>query len=136
MSIKYYYANNEYNSESEAQNAVTALSVRLQNNPTNWIRAKVITGSNETGWLINPTLLTDAELLTPDVNKTYTCHSKFTGENVIPVSATELAAKCDEYRKPYARYLKADLILKVEDTGNGRPTVTPITTTTDMSEYL
>tara|TARA_A100001035_G_C27777408_1_gene499778 strand:+ start:2240 stop:2650 length:411 start_codon:yes stop_codon:yes gene_type:complete len=136
MSIKYYYANNEYNSESEAQNAVTALSVCLQNNPTNWIGAKVITGSNETGWLIDSTLLTDAEILTPDVSKTYTCHSKFTGENVIPVSAVELAAKCDEYRKPYAQYLKADLILKVEDTGDGRPTVTPITTTTDMSEYL
>ena len=50
MSIKYYYANNEYSSEGEAQNAAKTFSVCMENNPTNWMKVKIITGSNENGW--------------------------------------------------------------------------------------
>ena len=142
MSIKYYYVGKEYNSEDEAQNAATALSVRMQNNPTDWIIVKEITGSNETGWLINPTLLNDEQILNPDSNKTYNCFSKYSGENVIPVSATELKIKSNEYRKIYGQFFKVNTILKqegdLESESNEIDVSEPvfITPNTDMSEYV
>ena len=142
MSIKYYYVGKEYNSEDEAQNAATALSVRMQNNPTDWIIVKEITGSNQTGWLINPTLLSDEQILNPDSNKTYNCFSKYSGENVIPVSATELKIKSNEYRKIYGQFFKVNTILKqegdLESESNEIDVSEPIfiTPNTDMSEYV
>ena len=142
MSIKYYYVGKEYNSEDEAQNAATALSVRMQNNPTDWIIVKEITGSNQTGWLINPTLLNDEQILNPDSNKTYNCFSKYSGENVIPVSATELKIKSNEYRKIYGQFFKVNTILKqegdLESESNEIDVSEPIfiTPNTDMSEYV
>tara|TARA_B000000532_G_C18867225_1_gene406782 strand:- start:78 stop:491 length:414 start_codon:yes stop_codon:yes gene_type:complete len=137
MSIKYYYVSNEYNSENEAQDAATALSIRMQNNPTDWISVKEITGSNETGWVMNPKLLTDAEILTPDTTKTYTCFSPYSGENVIPVTATELQVKMDEYRKIYGQYWDVNAIRKTEYDENNEPTTSVlITPTTDMSGYV
>tara|TARA_B100000575_G_scaffold289158_1_gene290477 strand:- start:79 stop:492 length:414 start_codon:yes stop_codon:yes gene_type:complete len=137
MSIKYYYVSNEYNSENEAQDAATALSIRMQNNPTDWISVKEITGSNETGWVMNPKLLTDAEILTPDTTKAYTCFSQYSGENVIPVTATELQVKMDEYRKIYGQYWDVNSIRKTEYDENNEPiTSVLITPTTDMSGYV
>jgi len=142
MSTKYYYVNSKYNTENEAQDAAKALSVRMQNNPTDWISVKEITGNNETGWVIYPTLLTDAEILNPDTSKTYTCFSQYSGENVIPVSATELTIKSSEYRKIYGQFWNVNTIEKFEDDvdfegdGNNVPATVFITPTTDMSEYI
>lgn len=142
MSIKYYYVNSIYNTENEAQDAATALSVRMQNNPTDWISVKEITGNNETGWQIHPTLLTDAQILNPDTSKTYTCFSQYNGENVIPVSATELTIKSNEYRKIYGQFWNVNTIEKFEDDvdfegdSNNVPATVFITPTTDMSEYI
>tara|TARA_Y100000114_G_scaffold46819_1_gene42646 strand:- start:863 stop:1291 length:429 start_codon:yes stop_codon:yes gene_type:complete len=142
MSTKYYYVNSEYNTENEAQDAATALSVRMQNNPTDWISVKEITGNNETGWVINPKLLTDAQILNPDKSKTYTCFSQYSGENVIPVSATELTIKSNEYRKIYGQFWNVNTIEKFEDDvdfegdGNNIPATVFITPNTDMSEYV
>jgi len=136
MSIKYIYANNEYSTENEAQDAATALSVRMQNNPTDWITVKEITGSNETGWLINPTLLTDAQILNPDSNKSYNCFSNYSGDNMIPVSATELTIKSNEYRKIYGQYFNVNTIYKIENDEVNNPTVVLITPKTDMSSYV
>tara|TARA_Y100001937_G_scaffold39917_1_gene56643 strand:- start:305 stop:733 length:429 start_codon:yes stop_codon:yes gene_type:complete len=142
MSIKYFYVGKEYNSEDEAQNAATALSVRMQNNPTDWITVKEITGSNETGWLINPTLLSDEQILNPDSNKTYNCFSKYSGENVIPVSASELTIKSNEYRKIYGQFFNVNTIIKQEgnfDSESDEIDLSEpvfITTNTDMSTYV
>ncbi len=136
MTVKYYYFRSEYNTENEAQNAATALSVRMQNNPTDWIAVKEITGNNETGWVINPTLLTDAQILNPDTNKNYTCFCQYTGENVIPVTATELTIKSNEYRKIFGQYWNVNTIEKIEDDGVNEPTGSLIIPNTDMSEYV
>lgn len=145
MAILYTYALNQYSSESEAQDAATALSIRMQNNPTDWMRVKVITGSNETGWQISPTLLTDLEILTPDTNKTYACFSPHTGQNEMPVTASELPAKVAEYRIPYGQSVAANTIFKTDEGGDYTedsidpivtPTITEITPTTDMSGYV
>ena len=145
MAIKYLYALNEYSSESAAQDAATALSIRMQNNPTDWMRVKVLTGSNETGWQVSPTLLTDSEILTPDTNKTYACFSPYTGKNEMPVTASELSAKIAEYRTSYGQSVAANTIIKIDEGGDyteesidpiATPTITEITPTTDMSGYV
>ena len=141
MSTRYMYALNEYSTESEAQDAATALSVRMQNNPTDWIKVKFITGSNETGWQINPTLLADSEILTPDTNKTYLCFSPYTGKNEMPVTASELLTKITEYRTPYGQSLAANSIFKIVESDESgevieQSEITIINPTTDMSGYV
>lgn len=135
MATKYYYAGQEYDTESDAQNAVAVVKLRLENNPTDWMRAKEITGSNETGWQINPKLLTDAELLNPSSDKTYMAHSPITGENSMPLTSTELAAKRDHFRTPYAQQMNVNSIYKGDQTQMQWLEET-IATTTDMSGYI
>lgn len=135
MAIKYFYISNEYSSESDAQNSVTAFKLRLDNNPTDWMTAKEITGSSDDGWQISPTLLTDAELLSPSVDKTYMAYSKITGENLMPLTASELVAKRNAYRTAYAQSLNATKISKIDDSAT--PVIGEfIDTTLDMSGYV
>lgn len=135
MTIKYYYAAKQYDTESEAQAAVDAMKLRLENNPSDWIKAKEITGSAEAGWQINAKLLTDAELLNPSSDKTYMAYSQATGENVMPLTAAELAAKRDELRTPYAQLMNVNEINKADDS-NLKGIEEVITPTTDMSGYI
>lgn len=135
MAIKYYYAAKQYNTESEAQAAVDTMKLRLENNPSDWIKAKEITGSAETGWQINARLLTDAELLNPSSDKTYMAYSPATGDNVMPLTAAQLAAKRDELRRPYAQLMNVNEINKADDS-NLKGIEEVITPTTDMSGYI
>lgn len=135
MAVKYYYINKEYTSESDAQTSVSAFQSRLNNNPTDWMTSKEITGSPDAGWQISPVPLTDAELLNPNADKTYMAYSKITGENVMPLTASELVAKRNAYRTVYAQSLNATKITKLDD--NATPMVGEfIDTTLDMSGYV
>ena len=62
--------------------------------------------------------------------------SKYNGENVIPITATQLISKNNEYRKIYGQFWKVNTIEKVENDGVNEPTAVVITPTTDMSEYV
>lgn len=135
MPVVYLYNNKVFNTEDEAQAEVDALVVRLENNPTDWMIAREITGSLETGWVLTNTKLTDEEILNPDNTKTYMCCSIQGGENAMPVTVTELNAKRIEYRTYYCRWLHVDQISKHDDTTDPS-TVTIITPTTDMSGYV
>lgn len=133
MTISYVYTSERYDTEADAQSAAEALSVRMQNNPTEWMTAKEITGSNETGWTFTPTTLTDAELLSPDDGKTYMCYSVIIGNNEFPLTATELAEKRDEYRGYYAEAFFIDCVKMFDDETDTR---TDIPTNVDMSGYV
>ena len=135
MSVDYYYASTRYSTEAEAQSAATSLATRMQNNPTDWMEAKEITGSSDAGWKINPTKLTDAELLSPDASKTYMAYSKEAGTNVMPLTSTELTEKINEFRAFYGQALDANTIYKIDDSTDP-VTETTITPTTDMSGYV
>jgi len=135
MAISYFYAFEKYSSEAEAQAAVAALLDRLQNNPTEWMEVKEITGSQEAGWVIPSTKLTDAEILNPDGSKTYMAYSKISGSNVMPLTATQLEEKRNEFRVFYGDYLRANVITK-SDESTTPPTETTVTPTTDMSDYV
>lgn len=135
MAVLYFYAFQRYSSEAEAQSAATSLSMRMQNNPTDWMEAKEITGSADAGWQMNPEKLTDAQLLNPDASKMYMAYSKEAGTNIMPLMASELAAKRDEFRSLHGQALNANVIYKRDDSVDP-PTETTITPTTDMSGYI
>lgn len=101
MAIKYSYGATAYDTREEAEAGKIEQQQRLQNNPTDFIVVKEITGSQETGWQINPTPLSDAEILNLDTTKTYTVHCPITGENVIPVTAAEVQQKMKEYKTAF-----------------------------------
>lgn len=145
MTISYVYNSEAYDTEADAQSAVNALALRLQNNPTDWMEAKEIT-SSESGWIVGPNTLTDAEILNPDSAKTYMCYSKFSGENAMPLTSIELTEKVAAFRTGYGNAAKVNTIYKIQDdrdadaiaAGENRDevTITEITPTTDMSGYV
>lgn len=136
MTIKYVYAANQYDTESDAQNAVSAVKLRLDNNPTDWMTAKEIIGSPESGWQMQPIRLTDSELLNPASDKTYMAYSKTLGENVMPLTASELEAKRNTYRAAYAQSLSVTVITKTDDENLTTASSEEIQTIVDMSGYV
>ena len=135
MSVVYLYSAKQYSTEADAQAAATSLATRMQNNPTDWMEAKEIAGSADAGWQMNPEKLTDAQLLNPDASKMYMAYSKDAGTNVMPLTASELAAKRDEFRAVHGQALNVNVIYKIDDSTDPT-TETTITPTTDMSGYI
>lgn len=131
----YFYNQEVYDTESQAQDAVAAFAIRLENNPTDWIIVKEITRSQEAGWVMSSTKLSDAEILNPDSTKTYMCAAVHDGDNCMPLTASELDAKRIEIRASYCRWLYANEIIKIDD-ATTPATETTITPTTDMSGYV
>lgn len=134
MSAFYIYSFMEYSTEEEAQSAASSLAIRMQNNPTDWMEVKEITESADGAWQVNPTKLTDSQILNPDDSKTYMAYSKVAGINVMPLTSTDLMAKINEFRAFYGQHIYADVIYKFDDSTEP-PTQTVITPTTDMSVY-
>lgn len=135
MAVVYFYYNTNHATEAEAQSAVDDLKVRMQNNPTDWMEAKELLGTSESGWIITPTVLTDAEILSPDSTKTYSCYSQYDGENYIGLTSSELTSKVDFLRRKYGNYKSVTKIFKIDDSTDPE-TITEIDTTTDMSGYI
>lgn len=139
VTTSYIYKSVFYSSESDAQDAVNALKVRLDSNPTDWMEAKEITGSSQSGWTVMPTKLTDAELLSPDSSKTYSCYSQYDGQTYMPLTSSELVTKRGELRTKYADHFDVSRIHKLvidDSTDPDTITETIITPTTDMSGYV
>lgn len=108
MAIKYSYGATAYDTREEAELGKIEQQARLQNNPTDFITVKEITGSQETGWLIKPKKLTDNEVLNLDTTKIYNIYCPITGENVIPVTAEEIEQKIVEYRTAFCNWKNFD----------------------------
>ena len=108
MAIKYSYGATAYNTREEAESGKIEQQARLQNNPTDFIVVKEVTGSQETGWQINPTTLTDSEILNLDTTKVYNIYCPITGENLIPVTAEEVNQKVSEYRSAFCEWKNFD----------------------------
>jgi hypothetical protein len=134
MTVVYFYNGTEYATEAEAQAVVPTLKTQIENNPTDWMEAKELIGSNESGWTITDDQLTDAEILSPDSTKMYSCYSQYDGENYIGLTHTELTSKVDYLRRKYGDYCNAAKIVKIDTTTNPE-TITEIETTVDMSNY-
>jgi len=139
MAYAYIYKGVTYTTEAEAQDAAAQEKVLLENNPNNWIGVKEITGSDETGWVIHPTLLTDEQINNIDSTKTYLAYSVAGNDNVFPLTAAEVSEKSLEFRTHYAYNSNVNTILKIEldadDASRWKP-VSTITATADLSSYL
>ena len=135
MAIEYIYKNTSYATEALAQAAATAEATRMQNNPTDWMVAREITGSAASGWSIPDSTLTDAEINSPDSTKTYLCYSEIDGSHHMPLTSAELTTQVTALRTVYGDYWDLNTITKVDDTVTPTTTTT-ITPTTDMSSYV
>ena len=135
MTIKYVYGFQEYDSEADAQAAAAALAVRMENNPTDWMVVKEISGSNESGWLVSPVELTDSEIENLDATKMYLAYSIQGSNNDMPLTAAEVATKRIEYRAIYGQWKNANSMRKIDDSTEP-PTETEIDINTDMSGYV
>jgi len=139
MAYAYIYKGVTYTTEAEAQDAAAQEKVLLENNPNNWIGVKEITSSDETGWVIHPTLLTDEQINNIDSTKTYLAYSVAGNDNVFPLTAAEVSEKSLEFRTHYAYNSNVNTILKIEldadDASRWKP-VSTITATADLSSYL
>lgn len=143
MAFKYEYYPEIYDTEAEAQAAVVSMKSRLDNNPTDWCQVKEITGSNEDGWTVSPTLLTDAQINNLDATKTYLVYAIYDGDNYMPLTKDEAVTKINAIRSSYVRLQRLHEILKLDDSAtidnNGNVVglnVEVITPNEDMSGYL
>ena len=135
MAIVYHYKDGEYETEALAQAAVASEAARMENNPTDWMVVKEVTGSDASGWTITSATLTDSEIKNPDSTKTYLCYSEISGEHHMAISSTELTTQYTSMRTVYADYWNLNEITKIDD-GTDPQTITTITPTTDMSSYV
>ena len=135
MAIVYHYKDGEYETEALAQAAVASEAARMENNPTDWMVVKEVTGSDASGWTITSATLTDSQIKNPDSTKTYLCYSEISGEHHMAISSTELTTQYTSMRTVYADYWNLNEITKIDD-GTDPQTITTITPTTDMSSYV
>ena len=138
MALTYVYQGSIFSTEQEAQDAVLAQKVRLDNNPTDWISVKLIAGSAESGWLIPPETLTDDEINNLNLDGVYAVSSIVGGDNAMPLSAEQVSQKSVTYRAGYVAHNRVAQLFKIDDSfaagDEGYATVIP--TTEDMSGYL
>jgi len=101
MATKYLYRNFVCDTEAEAQEKLSEVKKRLDNNPTDWCSVKRIEVLGDMITVLAGAL-TDEEILNPSPTQTYTFLSLWTGENFFPLTSEELTEKVNEYRRAYA----------------------------------
>lgn len=136
MAVIYTYAHNEFNTEQEAQDYVLTIKNQLDNEPTNWIVVKEITGSEDAGWTVLPYTFTDSEILSGlDSSKTYQGYGPLTGINEFPLTADEIADRVTKGRKAWAQYFNVTYMERA-DVSTTPATITTVTLNEDMSSYV
>jgi|TARA_R110001606_G_C14888120_1_gene592302 hypothetical protein len=125
MSTKWIYTFNEYTSQSDLDAAVLAQKVRLDSNPTDWVEVKKATGNDTDGWVLSPTLLTDAEINNLDAAKYYSVSAIASGDNALGLTSPEADAKVRELRTAYAQGMQVNTVYVVD-----------APTSEDMSAYV
>lgn len=141
MTITYEYGNISYNTEDEAHSAALVMKSRLENNPTDWCIVKEILPTEDGAWLIRPDNLSNADIMNPSEEKRYSIYSRYTGENIMPLTSSELSAKVTEFRKAFVNHYDLLNITKVDTEGGSSEegytaSFTTITPNVDMSGYV
>lgn len=112
MSTTWFYKGNQHTSEADVNQAVLDFKNRLDNNPTDWVVVRQLTGDAESGWVIPVEELTDAEINALDQAHHYSVSSVVEGGSEVGLTATEATAKVAEYRLGFANYYGANVITK------------------------
>tara|TARA_R110000764_G_scaffold238170_1_gene335014 strand:+ start:767 stop:1141 length:375 start_codon:yes stop_codon:yes gene_type:complete len=109
MANIWVYTGTEYTTEDEANAAVVARKSRLDNNPTDWVIVKELTG-NADGWVVPSETLSDSEINSLDAAKHYSVAAVVDGGNDLGLTASEANAKVAEHRTSYARAINVNTI--------------------------
>lgn len=113
MATKWYYNSVAYNTEAEANAAVTNIKSRLDNNPTDWVIVKQVTyNSEEEGWVVPSETLTDEEINNLSEDNNYNVNSIYSGTTYIGMTGADAILKISELRTEYARRINANTIMK------------------------
>ena len=115
MAIKWHYANVAYETEALAEAAVLVMKERLENNPTDWVVVKELSGNANDGWVVPATTLTDSEINSLDNTKHYSVAAVISGDNDLGLTASEATAKVAEHRTVYADQYRVNTLVKVEE---------------------
>lgn len=127
MTTKWYYAYQEYETEALCDASVLSMKEKLDNQPTEYMRATPVTSDGNGGWVVPDLHLTDEEIIAVSDDGRYNIQSPLTGESLVGVTGTTLQAKLIEYRRVYAE----------QNDVNTKRRVTEITpTNADMSTYV
>lgn len=121
----WYYAGSSYDTQAALEAAVSQMKANLDGAPTTWCIVTSISGSEEDGWVIPDTNLTDAEINAITDTGTYQIASIVDGDIFIGLTAPETAAKVAEMRTRYAQHMAV----------NNYTTVNTVTNE-DMSGYV
>lgn len=140
---RYIYAETAYDTVDEVEAAVTAMKVRLDNNPTDWCVVKPMINPRtiklSTGDVIgydSGEPLTDTQINALDSSdKVYNVFSVYEGDNFTEVSEAAVADKVKAMRKGYATWLN---LTKYFDSNveEGEALITYNVTNEDMSGYV
>ena len=114
MDYTWIYASKEYASEALVNAAVLDMKARLDNNPTDWVTIKEVTGNASDGWLVPPETLTDSEINNLDDTKHYNVAAVISGYNGMGLTAAEATVKINEHRIEYAVFMTVNSIFKTK----------------------
>ena len=114
MTTTWFYSGNVYSTEALANAAVLDQKARLDNNPTDWVTVKELSGNESDGWVVSGTTLTDSEINNLDDTKHYNVSSVLAGDNDLGLTASEATAKTAEYTTVYADQYQVNTLVKTE----------------------
>ena len=121
----WFYTNKQYTTKAEVDAAVVAMKSRLENNPTDWVIVKELTGNAVDGWVIPSETLSDSEINNLESGKYYNVAAVVDGYNDLGLTASEATAKVAEHRTSYARFMSVNTVVFVSPPSN-----------VDMSGYV
>lgn len=110
MANTWVYTGTEYTTENAVNAAVVERKARLENNPTDWVIVKELTGNADDGWVVPSETLSDSEINSLDATKYYSVAAVVDGNNDLGLTAYEATAKVAEHRTSYARFIQANTI--------------------------
>lgn len=125
ISGRYQYKSQHYDTEAEAQQAVVEFKNALDNQPSTYCTVRRLGGNAEDGWEVPVEQLTDEEILSVSEGW-YSIHSSLHGRQDMPLTASEVLAKVQEYKRLEAQFFLADKIFYTAE----------YTTDEDMSGYV
>ena len=123
----YYYCGMSYDSEEALAQAVENMRDKLENKPTEYVTVEVVTPTENGGWVMSGTYLSDYGINNLDENLHYSLSSRVTGDNYLGITKAEVEDKILELRKIWAKNINVNV---VEATRIFSPT------NVDMSVYI
>ena len=114
MTYTWIYALERYDTETLVNAAVLDMKARLDNNPTDWVIVKELTGNASDGWVVPPETLTDSEINNLNATSHYNVSAIISGNSDVGLTAAEATAKINEHRVVYAQHMEVNNVLKLQ----------------------